>query len=575
MTATALGEQLGFTFPEATLNFAVTYVGHGRIRPDPDQPRKHPDRELVESIRANGILQPITVRPDPERRGDLLIVDGERRWRGAEGVLEEIAVLIREDLDIRPTRLRTQLVANVGKPLTPIEEAKAFAELLPEHSDSIAELARALGRPERSVGERLQLLELGPWIPMIEDGRLPLSHAVRTLLPLRGCSTEVHESVISRMGSDFRFTRNLSGKEGAAGISAHDFASLIRQLYESSVYPLTKSSGYGRQPTFNTSKHDAECPCGRVLFEMSGHGAKRACCGNPGWWRPLHRAANKAKPKKRTATSGYDGRPQAAVFHMPHAAKTVAKATPGLTPLTDTRYGQRPIWDCDSFDPAALASTLSPEHLVLVKAPSGQYSGTFVATSNSAAVSAARKAWADRWSARRAKTLEQARRAFTAKGKGYAVRGAGLGELLPFVEIPDPSDRGSRSDLLVVIDAALVAEVKGIPESLSNAFLIRNEYDRGNAVRASYAKWIAALDQSDAEAVATALAFLLATKTRPSAVAGKELDAERARIRKGGLPWLSAKGRKRRPSVEVMAALDPEDVGVDGEDAEFVGDDDE
>src|SRR5688572_25960629 len=71
-------------------NAVILAIARERIHPDPKQPRSNPDAELRTSIEANGILQPLVVRPHPERKGEWLLVDGERRWRGAEGVLDEL-----------------------------------------------------------------------------------------------------------------------------------------------------------------------------------------------------------------------------------------------------------------------------------------------------------------------------------------------------------------------------------------------------------------------------------------------------------------------------------------------------
>lgn len=112
----------------------LQHLPHAAIAPAPEQPRKHPDTDLRDSIRLNGLQQPLAVRP-ARLPGAVtcLIVNGERGWRAAEGVLERVPCIIREDLDERGRRLQPQVVANTGTALAPIEEARAYAALLSEH----------------------------------------------------------------------------------------------------------------------------------------------------------------------------------------------------------------------------------------------------------------------------------------------------------------------------------------------------------------------------------------------------------------------------------------------------------
>jgi ParB family chromosome partitioning protein len=90
---------------------------------------------------------------------------------GALDVLEEMPVLIREDQDLEHERLTTQLVANLSKPLTPIQEARTYRRILQATEMTVADLAQRIGRPRSTIGDRLRLLELGAWTALIEDGR--------------------------------------------------------------------------------------------------------------------------------------------------------------------------------------------------------------------------------------------------------------------------------------------------------------------------------------------------------------------------------------------------------------------
>lgn len=148
------------------------------IHPDPDQPRVKPDAELQASIDAQGIIQAITVRPHPQLEDEWMIVDGERRFLGAAH-LKTIPCRIRLDLEDSVDRLIIQLSANTGKPLTPIEQARAFKKALDaDPKFSQAKLAEALGIPRSTIGDRIRLIELHPaWLKLIESGRLQVSHA--------------------------------------------------------------------------------------------------------------------------------------------------------------------------------------------------------------------------------------------------------------------------------------------------------------------------------------------------------------------------------------------------------------
>lgn len=133
-----------------------------RVVPDPDQPRKTFDQialgELAESIRQEGQIQPIVVRPGP---GDqFIIVAGERRWRacGLAGVLSVKALIRRVDA---VKAFEIALVENVQRDsLLPLEEARAYTRLLEIKGIAQAQLARELGLDRRRLSEKLSILRL-------------------------------------------------------------------------------------------------------------------------------------------------------------------------------------------------------------------------------------------------------------------------------------------------------------------------------------------------------------------------------------------------------------------------------
>ena len=159
---------------------ALSEVPVGLIRPNRHQPRRHFDAEatsgLAESLRAQGVLQPVVLRPLAE--GGYELIAGERRWRAArEAGLTTVPALIRE-ADDRDSLLLA-LVENVAREqLSPVEEARAYAVLMDEFGLSLGQLAGRLGRSKPAVSNRLRLLELpDDVLAMLERGELSEGHA--------------------------------------------------------------------------------------------------------------------------------------------------------------------------------------------------------------------------------------------------------------------------------------------------------------------------------------------------------------------------------------------------------------
>jgi ParB family transcriptional regulator, chromosome partitioning protein len=150
------------------------------LHANPRQPRKRFDGEagsgLADSIRTQGVIQPLLVRP--RDAGGYEIVAGERRWRAArEAGRETVPVVVRET-DDRDTLL-LGLIENVAREqLTPVEEARAYAVLIDEFSLSLGEVAERVGRSKPSVSNRIRLLDLpDDVLGMVERGQLSEGHA--------------------------------------------------------------------------------------------------------------------------------------------------------------------------------------------------------------------------------------------------------------------------------------------------------------------------------------------------------------------------------------------------------------
>lgn len=581
------GETLVVDVPLGAERLTVQYVDRARIHPDPEQPRVSADADLRASIAQSGLLQPITVRPHPAavftgrtgdcaccgrdvatlaNGGDYMIVDGERRWQGSAGVLDVLPVLVRQDQDDPAERLLTQLTANTGKALDPLEEARSFQRLLVGTGASVADLAKRLGRPRSVVGERLGLLELGPWLPLLESGEIGLSHAVKHLVPLAGCTEKVHAHAVELARKEWRWEHENAG----GGISVSRFGDLIRQFYTPSLYPLAKAGPtWAPQPLFNTKSHDEECACGGILFTLQGSDTKRRCCGNPDWWKPRDRKAKKAqqaKDAKRTST--HSTGPQ---YDLPEGAGLVQvrgwESPAGVTGLTNHagQWAVRAHYQDRPFDPKDV--TFDPKRLVLVQRPSGQ---SEVGTRDTKAIDAARDAWASRWKERR-HALERER--------GAQLRSAWE----PYQLSPDVPGRECARALLVRLavagDAASVAEVarcldidlgKQVAKTLASGSL--------HALAGQLAEWVDALALSEVAVLASAVATASAAGLQPirDIVAGEERKAVDA-IQDRKVPWLAAdkKSAKKGGAKPKPAAAAPPPPAFDDEDDVDEVDDDE
>ena len=150
------------------------------IHPNPRQPRRRFEASatssLAESVRAQGVIQPVLVRPRPA--GGYELIAGERRWRAAQQAgTPTVPALVRET-DDRETLL-LGLVENVAREqLSPVEEARAYAVLVDEFELSLGEIAERVGHSKPAVSNRMRLLDLPEEVlAMLERGDLTEGHA--------------------------------------------------------------------------------------------------------------------------------------------------------------------------------------------------------------------------------------------------------------------------------------------------------------------------------------------------------------------------------------------------------------
>ncbi len=164
----------------------VTFVDLGSLFRNPEQPRRHFDpgqlNELAESIRKKGILQPILVRPIPDKslhnKPVYQIIAGERRWTAAGMAgLQELPVFIRDITD--EEALEIGVIENVHRAdLNPMEEAMAYKALTTQFSRTQQEVATAVGKSRTYITNMMRLLSLPETVQdYLAENKLSIGHA--------------------------------------------------------------------------------------------------------------------------------------------------------------------------------------------------------------------------------------------------------------------------------------------------------------------------------------------------------------------------------------------------------------
>ncbi|MGE5867091.1 MAG: ParB/RepB/Spo0J family partition protein [Rhizobacter sp.] len=191
-----------------------------QLQPGKYQPRTRMDEgslyELAESIRAQGIMQPILVRPVGMNRFE--IIAGERRSRAAKlAGLDEVPVLVREVPDEAAAAMA--LIENIQREdLNPLEEAHGIARLVNEFHLTHEQAAQAVGRSRSAASNLLRLLNLAePVQQMLMAGDIDMGHA-RALLPLEGAqqilsAAEIVAKKLSVRDAEKLVTRTMSARQ--------------------------------------------------------------------------------------------------------------------------------------------------------------------------------------------------------------------------------------------------------------------------------------------------------------------------------------------------------------------------
>jgi len=206
------------------------------LHPNPNNPRKHFGEDdlntLAQSLKTKGLLQPLVVRPRTD--GGFEIVAGERRWRASQRAgLHELPVLVRE-LDDKET-LEIALIENIQRSdLNPLEEARAYRQLLDQYGHTQQLLADAVGKSRSHIANTMRLLNLPlATQQQIEEGALTAGHAralIATEAPEDLAEKIIKLNLTVRQAEDLAREKNPSGRRKSAVEKDADTRALEKQL---------------------------------------------------------------------------------------------------------------------------------------------------------------------------------------------------------------------------------------------------------------------------------------------------------------------------------------------------------
>ena len=218
----AVGNEQRPVSPESDLKMiAVDLLRRGAFQPRQTM-RQDSLQELADSIRAQGVVQPIIVRPltttDATGARHYEIVAGERRWRAAQlAGLGEVPAVVRQMPD--STAIAVALIENIQREnLSPLEESQSLRRLIDEFELTHQEAADAIGRSRTAVSNLLRLLDLGDEAKaLVRAGELEMGHA-RALLAITQPRVQAElAALIARQGLSVRATEALVKKTLSGG----------------------------------------------------------------------------------------------------------------------------------------------------------------------------------------------------------------------------------------------------------------------------------------------------------------------------------------------------------------------
>jgi len=230
------------------------------------QPRHdmHPEslEDLANSIRAQGIIQPILVRPLPERGPGgtprYEIVAGERRWRAAQlAGLQSVPVVVREIPD--SAAIAMALIENIQREnLNPLEEALGIRRLIDEFGLTHEDAAAAIGRSRVAVSNLLRLLQLGePARELLTRGTIEMGHA-RALL---GLTAERMQAEVARLVA-------------AKGLSVRETEALVKRMLEGRKATDPTGPGRSRDPDVRRLESELAEKLGAAVAIQHGKGGR-------------------------------------------------------------------------------------------------------------------------------------------------------------------------------------------------------------------------------------------------------------------------------------------------------------
>jgi ParB family chromosome partitioning protein len=223
MSRKALGRGLSALFTQVNpIEHDLIELDIDQLDPTDIQPRKYFNEnklnELAQSIKANGIIQPIVARRHGER---FQIIAGERRWRAAQlAGLRRVPCVVKEIPE--ENVLELSLIENIQREeLNPIEEANAYKRLLEKLAVTQEEIARRVGKDRSSIANSLRLLKLPQELQkMVEEDKLSMGHA-RALLSI--------ESVDQQ--------QSLANEIVAKTLSVRETERLVKRVHNSEASP--------------------------------------------------------------------------------------------------------------------------------------------------------------------------------------------------------------------------------------------------------------------------------------------------------------------------------------------------
>ena len=196
-----LGRGLSSLLGDSTKKFETNKVSITDLNRNKFQPRKNFSKEslqeLTDSIKEQGVIQPIVVRPDKTSQGKYEIIAGERRWIASQHAgLHEVPVVVLDVDDVKS--LEFAIVENVQRQdLNPIEEARGYQRLIDEFNYNQEKLSKFIGKSRSYIANSLRLLALPEDVLLlVEKGSLSAGHA-RALIGLQN-STLLAKKIIEK-----------------------------------------------------------------------------------------------------------------------------------------------------------------------------------------------------------------------------------------------------------------------------------------------------------------------------------------------------------------------------------------